>query len=248
MNQPIFERTQKGNPHHITINQHIHSKHCIKQFCGKDGLVDVREMATDKVTRAKPEAKVFCTKRAWDDVTEKSRMAGFERAYFNVLTNPSTFESRNHEAISAYYLLWHFRFLAATADRTPLTINGVVPERELDINSRELLESRGIIYMNEDATMSTRFIYGARFYLFHDREMERLRGTRWGLVHCRAGELLCADNHGGHLYMPISPTAAFLGGYQDGTLTLDDVQACNRLSVATADNWLFARDLQVCPL
>src|SRR3546814_4494358 len=65
--------------------------------------------------------------------------------------------------------------------------------------------------------------------------MERLRGTRWGLVHCRAGELLCADNHGGHLYMPISPTAAFLGGYQDGTLTLDDVQACNRLSVATAD-------------
>src|SRR3546814_4941517 len=99
-----------------------------------------------------------------------TRFRSFERAYFNVLTNPSTFESRNHEAISAYYLLWHFRFLAATADRTPLTINGVVPERELDINSRELLESRGIIYMNEDATMSTRFIYGARFYLFRSEE------------------------------------------------------------------------------
>src|SRR3546814_16297131 len=99
MTQPIFEHIQKGNPHQIAIDQHIHSKHCIKQFCGQDGLVDVREMTTGKVTRAKPKAHLFCTKRAWDDLTEKSRMAGFEKAYFNVLANPSNFESRDHEAI-----------------------------------------------------------------------------------------------------------------------------------------------------
>lgn len=130
----------------------------------------------------------------------------------------------------------------------PLKINAVGPERQLDINSRELLESKGVMYLNPDAKMGARFVHGARFYLFHDREMERLRGTRWGLAHCRAGELLCADNYRGYLYMPISPTAAFLGGYQDGMLTLDDVRQCNKLSLKVAVNWLFARDLQACPL
>lgn len=80
MTQPLFEHTQKGNPYQIAINQHIHSKHCIKQFCGQAGLVDVHEVATGKVSKAKLKASVFYTKRAWDDVTEKSRTADFEQA------------------------------------------------------------------------------------------------------------------------------------------------------------------------
>src|SRR5690348_14910577 len=105
MNQPIFEHVQKGNPYELTVDQHIHSKHCIKQFAGSDGRVDVRELPAGKEWRALPKATVFCTKRAWDDVTEKVRMVDIENRYFAVLADPGTYETRNHDAISAYYVL-----------------------------------------------------------------------------------------------------------------------------------------------
>src|SRR5690606_36598318 len=116
----------------------------------------VRELCPEKAWRALPKANVFCTKRAWDEVTEKSRMAGIENRYFSVLANPGSFKDRDHEAISAYYVLWYFRFLAAAADRKPLKLNIEGPERELNQDTRERLESHGVMFINPDSTINSR--------------------------------------------------------------------------------------------
>jgi hypothetical protein len=112
-----FEKPQKGNPHRLTVNQHIHTAHAIGKFEGADGCVEVNRVATGEIHRVHRRDRIFCARRAWDERAEKGYMHDIEDAFHAELVRVQIGGSgaRDHNAISRYHLLWALRHRYATA-------------------------------------------------------------------------------------------------------------------------------------
>lgn len=65
------EHTQKGNPHQLTLLQHIFPSKSIDRFCNGNGVVDMYMFNHGKRRTAKPSDKFFCARRKWDERAEK---------------------------------------------------------------------------------------------------------------------------------------------------------------------------------
>lgn len=81
MTQPTFRRVQKRNPHQLTVDQHIHAAHCIRKFTDEKGTVSVFDKTLSRWVQRKPDAAMFCAKRAWDERSEKGYMLSVETAF-----------------------------------------------------------------------------------------------------------------------------------------------------------------------
>jgi hypothetical protein len=64
------EPTRPGNPNKFTIEQHVHSRACVKRFANVSNLVSVWEFANDRWTTVGPGAQIFCAQRVWDQRLE----------------------------------------------------------------------------------------------------------------------------------------------------------------------------------
>lgn len=71
-----YEKTQKGNPHQLTINQHYFPARSIERFVRPDGRVDVHYIKNSKNFQVKPNNPIFCARRAWDQRVESSLYEG----------------------------------------------------------------------------------------------------------------------------------------------------------------------------
>ena len=73
-----FERTRKGNPLELAIDQHFHTAHSIAKFYNHKFKVDVFEVSTGKILERNKRAKIFCAKRNWDERAERGYMVNIE--------------------------------------------------------------------------------------------------------------------------------------------------------------------------
>ena len=46
-----YEKTEKGNPHNLTINQHCFPSRSIERFSNNDGCVEVHRIIPEKKLR-----------------------------------------------------------------------------------------------------------------------------------------------------------------------------------------------------
>lgn len=249
MTQPNFRRVQKGNPHQLAVDQHIHAAHCIKKFCNEQGMVNVFDKSLSKWILRKPNAAIFCAKRAWDQRAEKGYMNKIEANFFNVISNISTpVHERNHDDITRYFHLWRLRGLARDKENENLHFNGL-PGSKLTVNEQECIESNHAIFILENDGMPYHLANGFEIQRKLDIIVHLMGPIKWGLLTASKGEFLVADyypdNKDGLIpFIPISPKHIFFANTSDRTIGLEQVHHCNMLTMSSAKNYFFCKNIE----
>lgn len=261
--QPDYKHPTRGNPHQLTIRQHIHSKHLIKKFINPstNKVAVVGLNAAIKDCLAKADNAIFCAYRKWDEISEKERCGDIEGKYFGLvdnIVNNNCIEIKNHEYITEYYCLWNVRNLLSKNDQQPMQIS-LPPGAFLAYNpnqeKQEFLEKKGVVPIHGSGIIDSHFINGFNLQMQIDINMSRMRGVTWGLLISPPGaEFICADSYPNIGFMPISPKYALIENSQlpdckeSLMLTFEGVAELNRISKNSATNFYFARDLSLCPI
>ena len=107
-----YEKTQKGNPHRLTVKQHCFPMRSIERFACSDGLVDVQRGV--KNFRLKPDHTLFCARRAWDQSAESGFMKEIEDVYQELAEKivdgvVSKLSKADQAIITDMYALWNIR-------------------------------------------------------------------------------------------------------------------------------------------
>jgi hypothetical protein len=247
-----FEPTLPGNPNRLVINQHIFPRSAIQRFVASDGLVQVQQLAQDRIFPADPKNKVFCARRAWDQSTETFRSHPIEAAYGAladriVRGDVAILTAEMDKTASEFFFLWNHRFKAASIPGEDATLNIADSEQALTKEQEETVEKKGGMFIRGNK-VPFRFINGLSIMRETDRGMERLADAHWGIVRAAEGEFLVPDNSAGLCVIPVSPTICLVNGTGDVALTLEGVGDVNRRLKTGARNFIFARDLAQCPV
>jgi hypothetical protein len=100
-----FEPVRKGNPYQLTVDQHFYSAHSISKFYGDDSKVEVMDLHSGDTYKRHKRAKLFCTKRTWDQRAESGNMVNIENDFHAQIDHLKPYKKCDHEAISMYFFL-----------------------------------------------------------------------------------------------------------------------------------------------
>lgn len=250
--QPNFKRTQRGNPNQLVIDQHIHAAHCIRKFLDKEGKVSVFDKSISKVVLRKPNASIFCAKRAWDERAEKGYMSDIESDFFHVIDNINIpIGDRDHDAITRYFNLWRLRGQARDAKRNDIQLNGVSGSG-LTIEEQEVVEKKHSLFIDDGGIFPYHMANGLSIQVNLDRLSLLMKGVKWGLLTADKGEFLVADYYrdvDGELcpFIPVSPRHVFFVNSPDLIVDVIKVRDINRMSISYSSKYYFCRSFQTCP-
>lgn len=242
-----YEPTLKGNPQQLTVEQHFHTAHAISKLYNEAEKVQVKFIASEEVVERHKRAKIFCTKRTWDERAEKGYMAAIEKESHNQIDNIRDYSSRCHESISRYFLLWRLRFAYHTTPNQDIVLNGIVGPG-LAKEQEEILESKWCMFNRENGVVSSRFSTSLQLQMELDRSWEVYSRLKWGLLEATDGEFLVADGYDDLTFMPIAPNIAFAAGVEDHKISKEKVSELNNCSIAKATEYVFARNFSACPI
>ena len=76
-----YEKTQKGNPHRLTVQQHCFPRRSIARFADSNGVVHVHIVRAGRTAFLTPEDSIFCARRTWDERAESGFMKKIEDVY-----------------------------------------------------------------------------------------------------------------------------------------------------------------------
>ena len=247
-----YERTQPGNPHQLTIRQHLLPNRTIARFRGRDGLVHAHLVKEAVDRRLKSDNPLFCTMRSWDQKAESGLGKSIEESYQAIadrVANRSltSLAADMHRVITEMYLLWRFRCLRARDPLPDLPVNGVAGERDLDLDAQERLEKGGVMFLKPDRTLPGRMAAGVMLQIAIDREWANgAHGMHWG-VFCGDGlEFVVPDAFIDQPILPVAPGVCLAAGALDAELTLEEVARVNREAVRAASKYWFAHDIGRC--
>lgn len=253
MTQPNFRRVQKNNPHQLVINQHIHAAHCIKKFADEKGMIAVFDKSLSQWVRRKPDAAIFCAKRAWDQRSEKGFMNRIETGFFNVIDCINKpFSERQHDDITRYYHLWRLRGLVKDKEQQDLHQNKVMGHR-LTLDQQEILEINGYSFILENDGMPHHIASGIEIQVMLGKILHNMGPIKWGLLTAIRGDFLVADYYPGEEgnlepFIPVSPQHAFFANAFDKNLDVKQVRELNRVSIVSSKNYYFCHNIERCPL
>jgi hypothetical protein len=242
-----FERPSPGNPRQLTVDQHIFPARSIQRFYGPSGRVQVFDRTSSKSFPTVARNPIFCAQRVWHQWAESGFMRDIESRFQLVasaivsgkIRHITPFES---SAITRMYALWLSRYRFQKNDGPDPVIKGVHPERDLTIDSQEILESKGIIFARPDGTVPMRHLVGVNLQWQVDDLTHRLRQKSWGIVHAGDGEFLVPDNFGNFPFLPLSPTTILVYAKENTTLRHTDIASINYVALMSAGRYVFARD------
>ena len=249
------EKVQKGNPHRLTIYQHIFPATSINRFAD-GGLVQVKPQAGGEILSLVPKNPYFCGNRLWDHKTEHTLLYDMETAFQNVadqiISNPSSFELSHHQhsAITDFYILWNARHkqLISPIPDQEIKGMGISLERDIDKDSQERLEKNGVMFIRPDLIYPGQFIGGIRLFSDLNFNRERMREVRWGIVEAENGEFIVPDNSPNVTAIPITPKLCLVGGLKNILVNFHDVAKINRHLINGVARYYFARSLKECPI
>jgi hypothetical protein len=242
-----YEKVRKRNPLQLTVEQHFHTAHAITKFYNTSGKVEVKDISTGEVLKRHKRDKIFSTKRNWDERAEKGYMVQIEADFHNQIDSLNLGGPRDDAAISKYLALWRLRHkfhLERSSDAPLFGIDG----EHLTMEQQEMLEKKGIGYINERAEIPARQLTGMQIQIGVDQIMQTLGSIKWGLLHSRNSQFLCADCYPRFLFIPVSPTLALAGNLPDQELTDTEVSIANHHSVNSASQFYFGSCLEKCPI
>jgi hypothetical protein len=247
-----FEMPIKGNPRKLTIKQHIHTAYSIKKFCSEN-KVEVYFLESKKIEKRKSDAEIFCAKRNWDQKTEAGLMCDIEREFHKEIDNikTKTFDSRNHQAISRYFLLWNIRGYLRRSPISNTPLDNISCEN-LTKEQEENLETKGCAFTrfttDGKTIMPSRFITGSILLRELDKHWPEVENFKWGLLTSLDGEFIVSDFYKGLTFMPIGPKIALAVGYSDTIISRDSVANANKESKIISSEYYFAKNLNDCPI
>ncbi len=242
-----FEQPVKGNPHQFVIKQHFHTAYSIGKFHDNDEKLDVHIKETGETERRHKRSSVFYTKRNWDQKAEIGLMADIEKSFHEEINNIKPFESRNHSAISEYFLLWRIRHNFHLSRMEDIVLNGASGS-SLTKEEEEVLESKGAFFVRDGGVVPARFMTGIQVLMQLDQQRSDVKDLKWGLIEAKNGEFIVADCYNDLTFIPISPTLAFCAGYQDMNVDKVSVANVNKQSIEKSSEFYFAKDLSKCPV
>ncbi|MEZ8609368.1 hypothetical protein AB4562_14355 [Vibrio sp. 10N.222.54.A1] len=242
-----YERPRKRNPLGITIEQHFHTAHSIGKFYNHTDNVEVFEKSTSLTFPRNKRAKIFCTKRNWDERAERGYMVDIEHGYHEQIDNLGISKERNHHAISKYFVLWRLRHQAHLNRLSNAKLSGV-PGLRLTKEQQEIIEVKRAGFVNSEGEIPARQLTGHLIQSGIDQHMLDFKDVKWGLLQASKGQFLCADSYHDLFLMPISPKFAFAANTPDSFLNYSDVAAVNKQSIESAKEFYFARSLKKCPI
>ena len=110
-------KTQKGNPHQLTLRQHCFPKRSIDRFTNEDGKVDVHLIRATKTVLLNSDNGIICAHRIWDERAESGFMKEIEDAYQDLADRVAygrlirRFSAKEQQIVTNMYLLWNIRWL-----------------------------------------------------------------------------------------------------------------------------------------
>ena len=245
-----YEPTLKGNPQQFTIAQHFHNAHAISKFYNESGKVQVKLICSGEIVELHKRAEIFCTKRTWDESSEKGYMANIERVFHQQIDKLPSFSERNHEALSQYFLLWCLRFNYHMNPSPDIFLNSISGS-SLTKSTEEILEKKGYSYVRDGGRVPSRFITSLQIKIEFDRAWDAYKDLKWGLLEAIDGEFLVADAYKDRAFlpfMPITPKLAFAASAQDQRIIKNQVSGLNQHSISNATEFFYGQNLSECPV
>lgn len=239
-----YEKTQRGNPHGLTVVQHQIPVRSIERFTGTGGAVEVY-FETKRVL-VKPQDELFATKRSWDQRAEAGYMKQIENEYQaiadRVLADPdSELADKDHETITYFYWLWFHRSRVVAANIEDIPLKGVTGG-SYSKDDEEKLEKAGVSFIRKDGVIPGRNMVGLRLQRDIDSGAMSWSGRKWGVVIAQGREFLHPDAPH-HNILPVTPKLAFALDSQTGYISEQNLDEINRAMVQHAYRYFFARDL-----
>ncbi|WP_148050983.1 DUF4238 domain-containing protein [Pseudomonas fluorescens] len=248
-----YEPTQKGNPHALTVDQHVIPKASIKRFCGIDGRVELVTNRHGRRIFVPPKNSIFCVRRLWDERAENCYQKRIEDRFQRIVDailneRIFDFDADAEEALGEFYLLWRYRGIAKQAPFDDARLNIERPARNLSVDSQERLERGHVGFIRPDSTIPSRMINGFQIQRYIDMAMGTLSKRRWGILKAIEGEFLVPDFPGDHAVIPVTPTIVFAIDDVNRYLSRCDVALTNLIGIHNSKDFVFARCLTNCPI
>ncbi len=247
-----YEKTQKNNPHQLTINQHWFPARSISRFAKHEGSVQVFLLKNNIVFDAKPNNEIFCVKRAWDQRAESRYMKEVESNY-QILADDvvsrkvSILKNDHHGIVTKMYLLWFCRWHWATKPFSDIKLEGVKPPEDLSKNTQECLEKAGITSIGSDMKVVGRSFRGIKIQQCVDIHHETLSGVHWGIIISKDGEFLVPDISS-IMIIPLTPNMCFVANCDSGFIEDTCLKQINLINLQGSSKYYFARDFSKCLL
>lgn len=242
-----FEKTQPGNPHKLTVKQHVIPVRTIERFAGPDGMVEVNIGTDHRVERLTPDAGIFWTRRAWDQRAERGYMKQIEdrfqpladRIVSGALTEIP--EESMHD-VNQFFSLWFHRSRVQPVDGIETQIN--VTGEALTKDEQEILESKAVMFVRKGGKIATRHITGIQIQARIMADNRNCGARRWGVIHALEGEFVMPDVPA-HDLMPIAPTVLLAANHPSGMITRSNLISVNTEFLAYTRRYFFGRDLRI---
>lgn len=240
-----YAKPQAGNPHKITVKQHVLPRKSIARFAASDGLVSVYLCKYRKTVRLAAEDALFCARRVWHQNAEVGYCKRIEDSFQSlgeqILGGYNYSQSsKDNETVSLFYSLCRLR--AELKSNPPETIKSPIDllGTVLTKDEEEILEKKGYYFCKEDGMPSQHW---AAMQL--QVRISRLipSDTIWGLAQSTNLEFLVPDSFGDIGIVPLSPTLCFVANSPSGNITDDNVAIINKIAIEKSTEYYFARNL-----
>jgi hypothetical protein len=243
------ERTQPGNPHKLTINQHVFPAASIARFAQKDGFVTVYLYEQRKTVRLSPKNELFCAKRVWNQASEHGFMSEVEEA-FQELANKIlggafglSIGATENRIVSQFYALCRLRDEAKKTPPPDAKMKSVSPEYTLTKNEEETLENNGYIFAR-GTTMPSRHMASIRIQVLLD--ILCVPETTWAVVYSREIEFIAPDSFCEIGIVPLSKNYCLVANQEGGEISSDNAIEINRIAIDKSFTYYFAHDFAKC--
>jgi hypothetical protein len=241
------EPTQPGNPHCLTINQHVLPKASIERFSGSDRLVDIRLLRPSKRIRKPPSDAIFCAQRAWDQRAEHGYMRKIEDAFQEVadrIVTTGVLAEGDHRKLTQFWFLWQFRAGLKENPMEDVKVPGV-PALVQTKDAQERFERRSVLTVRLNGMFSGRSMAGIQMQA--KIAVASREKFRWGMVRASGGEFAVPDTFQNLMVLPVTPELCVGVNCPDCTIPHAELSRVNERAVGLASRYVFARNLDCCP-
>lgn len=246
-----FEAPQKGNPHKLTINQHVFPRKSIDRFANESGLVQLFRVDGAKVIPASSTNSLFCAKRVWDQSTEsgigKNIEDRFQELAESILAGGTkvigVFEKT---VVEDFFSLWRTRqkFRAEGLEDITLECSG---GESLTKDQQEILERKHYMF-SSDGVMPGRLAARLHVIGYMNTFRQDNQDREWGIVHAGEGEFIVPDCFQDMMIVPVSPKLLIMAEEPNSILTRSEVAITNQTAIERSTDYYFARSLAACPV
>ncbi|MFP5207291.1 MAG: hypothetical protein ACLGSH_18205 [Acidobacteriota bacterium] len=234
------ERTQKGNPHQLTREQHVIPAATLRRFALADGRVEVH-LRDGRIEKLPIDHQLFCVERLWDQRSEAGYMKKIEdefQALVDVLEagRLGPLSPDEHRRITRFWSLWYWRnhFIDSPLEDTQM--NGIAGE-PLTQDKKEILESHWYVFQAGDGKIPARMMTGARIEMGIIYNSRTYDDKRWGVLRSPSLPLVIGDRPGSVMSIPASPRLLLAVDNPDGEMTKYEAFCANQVVLALSRNF-----------